>query len=318
MSIAPGEPPIRPEDFLPESRNISNSEVTTFLSCKRQYDFAFIERGGLEPLVTPRHLERGTVGHFIQEKYIEGRLDGMNHERALAYAKGNLKFLLESDQVTLDVALEAQGLVERYHAYHQGWPEWELLGTEQRVDLKLTDTLSIAIRYDLKFRERSTDKVYIGDWKFTYDFWTGKKHAMHPQMPKYIAVMRANNYQVDGAKIFEIRTRVLGKEKASDPKNLWRETPFYPTPQELNEAIRQHVQASLEIEKHRALDDDYRRNYVSIPTRNIYGACTFCAFDGPCNALNKGAKDISLMLDTEFKTNTYGYNKPEDQEDVGF
>ena len=43
---------LKPEDFLPDSRAISNSEAIAFLSCKRQYNFAFVDN--LAPKVEGR------------------------------------------------------------------------------------------------------------------------------------------------------------------------------------------------------------------------------------------------------------------------
>jgi hypothetical protein len=313
MTVIPGEPIIKPEDFLPESRNVSNSEVTTFLSCKRMYDFAFIEN--LEPIETSKPLSRGTTGHGMFEAYIKARLNGASHELAMKEARSYVARELAAGTVSIEVAGEAQFLFERYQEYHAGWPEWELLGTEERVDLKLTDTLSIAIRYDLMIRDRKTDRVLMGDWKFTYDFWSASDHAINPQMPKYLAVMRANNYQIDGGFIFEIRTRVLGKEKAADARNLWRRTNYLPILPQMSNMMKQHIIVSKEIEEHRALDPQVRREYHSMPVLNKYGPCKYCAFTELCDSMNKGKKDLSVDIREGFKENSYSYNKTEE---VGF
>ncbi len=76
--------PLKPEDFEAATRNISNSEVTTYLSCKRMYDFAFIDN--LAPKVTPVPLDRGSVGHYAFELYIKARLNGASHEKAMQIA----------------------------------------------------------------------------------------------------------------------------------------------------------------------------------------------------------------------------------------
>lgn len=125
MTLTPGDPIIKPEDFLPESRNISNSEVTAFLSCKRQYDFAFIEN--LEPKEEQRHLSRGTVGHGALEAYITARLNESDHEQALKAADQYLMGVMSSKEASVDVVGEAKFLFQRYMSYNHGWPEWRLL-----------------------------------------------------------------------------------------------------------------------------------------------------------------------------------------------
>jgi hypothetical protein len=224
--------------------------------------------------------------------------------------------LLQRNEVKVNIAGEAAFLFTRYMDYHHGWPEWELLGTEQRIDLDLTDSIRIAIRYDLMVKEKATDRVLIGDWKFTYDFWQAMDHSLNPQMPKYIAVMRANNWQIDGGFIFEVRTRTLGKEKANDPRNLWRRTNYVPILPQMSAVMKQHIIVSQEIEKHRALDPTVRREYASQPVLNKYGPCKYCAFTELCDSMNKGKKDLSVDIREGFKPNTYGYNK--EQQEVGF
>jgi hypothetical protein len=317
MTIAPGEPQIKPEDFLSESRNISNSEVTTFLSCKRMYDFAFIEQGGLEPKETPRHLSRGSIGHGAFEAYIKARLNSGNHEQSMKAAIEYLITVMSTGEGTVDVVGEVRYLFQRYMDYHHGWPKWKLLGTEDRVDLQLTDTLKIAIRYDLLVVDLESGKTLLGDWKFTYDFWSPNDHNIHPQIPKYIAVMQANNHRVDGGFIYEVRTRSLGKEKASNPKNLWRQTFYYPTQAHKMNVMRQHISASQEIEKHRALDPEFRKNYVSLPILNKYGTCRYCPFIQLCDSMNKGKTDLRVDIEHSFKRNSYGYNA-EPTNETGF
>src|SRR5688572_32979087 len=72
---------IRPQDFLPESRAISNSEVITYLSCRRIYDFAVLSN--LPPKTEAMPLTRGTLGHGWFQAYIEARLNGATHEQAI-------------------------------------------------------------------------------------------------------------------------------------------------------------------------------------------------------------------------------------------
>lgn len=289
----------------PESRNVSNSEVTTFLACKRQYDFAFILN--LAPKVTPTPLARGTLGHLAFEYYVKARLAGDTHEQALKAAEEAYTQALR-EGVSLEVVMETKFLWLRYMNFHQGWPEYDLLGSEERMDLKLTDTLSMPIRYDLYVRNRKTGEYLIGDYKFTYDFWQPWEHDLNGQMPKYIEVMRLNGYPCDGGFLEEVRTRPLGKDKARDPKQTWRRTTYRPTIAVKRSVLRQHVATSLEIEKHRALSAEERET-VSIPVLNKHGACKFCNFKDLCNSMNQGKKDLSVDIEVGYTQNTYGYNK---------
>lgn len=292
-------------------RNISNSEVTTFLSCKRQYNFAFVDN--ITPKDTATPLSRGTLGHRAFELYVEARLNSSSHEQAMK--AGTYAFQEAQGVVAIDVILETQFLWQRYMDFHQGWPEWTLLGTEQRLDLPITDTLNMTIRYDLYVEEKATGKRAIGDYKFAYDFWTPDDHDLNGQMPKYITVMNLNNQRVDFGFLEEVRTRKLGKDKSSDPKNLWRRTMYRPSAAKKQAMLKQHVAAALEIEKHWDMTPE-ERNEVSVPVLNKHGACKFCNFITLCNSMNEGVTDLKVAIESQYVQNTYGYNNQQQIEDL--
>lgn len=287
-----------------ESRNISNSEVTTWLTCRQQYAFAFMMN--LTPKITPTPLARGTLGHEAFSVYVMARLNGSSHAQALravddVWARG-------MHELKMDLVLETKFLWDRYMAFHQGWPEWKLLGTEERVDLPITSTLTIPIRYDVLVEEIASGKRLVGDYKFTYDFWQPHEHDLNAQMPKYIAVLNANGYGIDGGFLEEVRTRKLGPEKSADPKATWRRTRYYPSSTRKRNAIKQHIAASLEIENYRGLNAG-DQEAATIPTLSKHGACKYCNFTDLCNSKLDGKTDLTFDIEAGYVENTYGYNK---------
>lgn len=293
-------------DDAPKPRNVSNSEVTTFLSCKRQYEYAFVDE--LEPLDTSTPLARGTTFHLGMELYWKARIQGASHNEAMKAAE--VAFCSVPEGFTLVQVMEAQALWFRYMNYHAGFPDMRPIGTEEQYDLDLTSTLKMTIRYDLYFQSISTGRYAILDYKTSYDFWSNEDHDLNGQMPKYIACMQANNFRVDEGFLEEVRTRKLGAEKASDPKNLWRRTRYNPSAARKKSLLHQHIAASLEIEKHRALDE-LERKMVSIPVLNKHGACKYCNFKALCISELDGKTDLTVDKRVGFKQNTYGYNKEE-------
>lgn len=287
----------------PQVRNISNSEVTAFLACKRMYYYNFML--DLAPKNTPDPLARGSLGHLAFQNYVEARLNSSGHE--LAMKAGLATFQEAMANTSIDVVMQTQFLWTRYMEYHQGWPTWTLLGTEQRLDLRLTETLYFPIRYDLYFLDKNDGKKKLLDFKYTYDFWQVWEHDTNGQMPKYIAVMQANGHDVQEGVLEEIRTRPLGAEKSSDPKNLWKRTPYRPSNARRMSMLRQHVAASLEIEKFRALPDA-EREVAAIPVLNKHGACKYCNFKDLCVSEIEGKKDLSVDIRVNYVKNTYGYN----------
>lgn len=297
---------------VPVQRNISNSEVIAWLSCRQLYYFAFFLN--LAPKETPKALSRGTLGHSYMERYIEARLQGASHERSLQHADTVFADAMR-EGISIEVVMETKFLCERYMARTNGWPEWELLGTEERLDLRVTDTIILPIRYDLMVRDRTSGRVLVGDFKFTYDFWTPSDHNLNPQMPKYIAVMQANGIPVHGGFLEEIRTRKLGAEKAGDNKNTHRRTFYFPSNERRRSALKQHIAASFEIIDYWSVNDD-EREAKTIPLLSKHGACKFCSFAELCNSKLDGKKDLSLDIATDFVDNTYGYNKTKTLEDL--
>lgn len=290
-------------------RNISNSEVSTWLACRLQYEFAFVRN--LAPKVTPKPLSRGTLGHLAFENYITARLNSSSHESSLKAAE---ETFTKAAQGGVDIAtvLETKSLFNRYMGFHEGWPDWKLLGTEQLLVVKITDSITLPIRYDLMVEEIKSGRRLVGDFKFTYDFWRPDEHQLNSQMPKYISVLNSNGQKVDGGFLEEVRTRPLGKEKSSDHRNLWRRTYYYPSIAKKRNALKQHISASMEIMEYRSLPDD-ERDYKAIPVLNKHGACKVCNFKSLCASKLDG-KDIEYDIKVDFIQNTYGYNKTEPEE----
>lgn len=295
----------------PQARNVSNSEVTTFLSCKRQYEYAFMNE--LEPLETSTPLARGTVFHLGMELYWKARLQGAAHNEAMRAAEE--AFCSVPEGFTLAQVMEAQFLWTRYMTFHAGFPDIKPLGAEEKHDLPLTSTLNMTIKYDFYFQTISTGRYAILDYKTSFDFWSLEDHDLNGQMPKYIACLQANGFQVDEGYLEEVRTRKLGPEKASDPKNLWKRTRYAPTGARKQSVLRQHISAALEIEQHRNLPVEERRA-VSLPVLNKHGACKYCNFKSLCISELDGKKDLSVDMRVGYKPNTYGYNK--DESNVNF
>lgn len=292
-----------PSEGDPVMRNVSNSEVTAWLKCRRQYFYAFVLE--LAPKHTPTPLARGTLGHNAFQRYIEGRLQGMEHDRALKHSQSVFSEAMST--VSMEVVAETKFLFDRYMNFHKGWPEWRLLGTEQRVDCKLTDTLTMPMRYDAYVEEVRTNRRLIVDWKFTYDFWSPEDHDLNGQNPKYITVMNNNGQRVDGAVLVELRTRKLGAEKSADSKNLWRHTSYFPSLAKKRNVLKQHIAASLEIERYRNLDPKAMED-ATIPVLDKHGACKYCNFKELCITELDGG-DPSVAIELGFVKNTYGYNE---------
>lgn len=292
-------------EFLesPKARNISNSEVTTFLSCRRQYEYAFVLE--LAPKDTATPLSRGTLFHYAMELYWRARLAGKLHEEAYQY--GMEAFGNPSEPTSIEVIMETQFLWTRYMNHHAGFPTWRPVGTEEQIDTALTPNLNMTIKYDFYFEDLTDGKYYILDYKLAYDFWQPEDHDLNAQMPKYIATLQGNGLQCDGGYLEEIRTRKISDANARDPKNLFRRTRYVPSRAKKSAVLAQHIGASFEIEKFRNLPEAERKK-AALPVLNKHGACKYCNFKDLCNSELEGKTDLSVDIRTGYTRNTYGYN----------
>lgn len=293
-------------------RNVSNSEVTTWLSCRRLYKYQHVME--LMPKTVKPALYRGTMDHEAFQLYVEARVEGSSHEAAMKAGMSVFLKAMKLEPKRLDEILYNQFLWKRYMDFHNGWPDWELIDAEQRHEIQFTETLKMVIRYDVKVRDRKQDKVLIGDWKFHYRFNRPIDHSLNGQMPKYIRLLQANGEDVQGGFLEEVRTEKLSDKPGavgSDVKNLWRRTYYFPSRAKMNNMLRQHITAAMEIEEFRALPER-ERNAKALPVLNKYGPCGYCDFAELCNSENDGA-DISHMVATDFTKNTYGYNHNEEE-----
>lgn len=296
-------------------RNISNSEVTSWLSCRMQYYFAHFRN--IEPKSMSVPLYRGNVGHEAFQRYAEARIEGNAHDQAMRAATNVFITAMRTEPSMADTILETKSIFDRYQAYHQGWPnDIRLIDVEKRFDLPLNDEMNMTIRYDAMAEDVKSGKILIGDYKFTYDFWTTDDHNLNGQMPKYISVMNANGIRVDGGFLEELRTRNLSVKngKANDPKELWRRTRYFPSNAKKYNTMKQHITAGFEIVKYWDATDEERET-LSVPVLNKHGACKFCNFKELCASKLDGG-DIEYAIETQFKPNTYGYNNEEPSKEL--
>jgi hypothetical protein len=229
-------------------------------------------------------------------------MEGKSHEDAIR--AGQVAFEVLPEGYSLQMLMHAQFLWTRFVNYHNGWPDWEPLGTEIKLTVPMTPNLHISIQYDFYYLNKPTNKRVLLDWKVTYEFWNVTDHALNGQMPKYIAVLQANGFQVDEGSLAEIRSRPLGKEKSADPKNLWRYSRYNPTAAKKRAVLTQHLVTSTEIEKFRALSPEEQREEAQ-PVLNKYGACKFCDFTDLCTAELEGRKDLTVDIRVGYIHNTY-------------
>ncbi len=284
-----------------DMRRISNSEVATWLTCKRKYYYEFDL--ALEPVKSSPALGRGILLHEVLANYYQCLKDGFTHEAAIVNARQLLQTFMANNSYGMETVIEVDRLLAGYWAHYKGDPDWEILEVERGYDVELTSAYEYALRLDLLVKSRSTGHVILVDHKTAYDFWSADDLDLNPQFPKYIGSLRANGLKVDKAILNQIRTRKL---KAPGPDDLYRRTVSNPSNAKVANAMREQMLASEEIVAHRALPVEVQEA-TAIRLLNKAGGCKFCDVKPLCMSEYDGG-NITHMVANEFKKRTYGYN----------
>jgi len=287
---------------MPSARLISNSEVSTWLLCRRKYYYNFDLN--LVPVNRSESLSRGILGHDVLAAYYKVLSVGGLHEQAVAEAR---KLLMAAmDAFSMELCLELDGILKNYWDHYKGTDlqKYEILKVEDMYQLPINSDFEYVFRFDLYLKERTTGKCVLMDHKFVYDFWNADKLALNPQFPKYVGAMRANGLQVDECILNQIRYRKI-KEPTED--QLWRRSVVLPSNAKIRFSLKEQILASKEIAAHKFLPVEVRSDHA-LGVRNPL-VCKYCEFKELCASEYDGG-DTTYMIQNEYTSNTYGYNAP--------
>ena len=144
-------------------RRISNSEVATWLTCRRQYFYAF-DLG-----IAPRKrfindhkastLAIGILGHDVLAVYYYSLQMGQSVEEAKQNARDTLtQYMMKADEFNQETVVATLKILERYWSFYaeSDNEKYEILDVEKEYDIPLTDDFSYVFRFDLLLKERDT------------------------------------------------------------------------------------------------------------------------------------------------------------------
>jgi hypothetical protein len=285
---------------LVDTRRISNSEVSTWLTCQQRYYYEFDLK--LAPIHNTEALSRGILGHEVLAKYYIARKAGHSHSDCVEVARTFLgSYMGGGSQFDLAIVLELDKILANYWPIAESLP-WEILHVEQQFDVWLTQEFEFSMRLDLLIRDLSDGKIKVVDHKFVYDFWNMDKIRLSGQLPKYIGALRANNIKVDDAILNQIRYR---KMKAPTLDQLFQQTPVAPSNARVVNTVRQQIIASQEIMKWKDLPVEMRGKRALRVLNPM--VCNGCPVKGLCMEELDGAP-IEYLMQSEYKSREYGYN----------
>lgn len=284
---------------------ISNSEVGTYLKCERRHYYA--HGLNLMPKRYGTSLTRGIIGHEALEKFYRGQIDGLS----LAEAKEAMNAVIVQHIVegTDPIMLGSLAtLLEEYTDKYGFLDSFKPIAVEETMGMPIAEDIEYAMRFDLLAEMRTgmfAGEIVLIDHKFVYNFWDQDALMLNAQGPKYIATMRANDIPVKRMMVNQLRWR----EVKSNPVRFQREW-ITPVAAEIKNVLREQSMASVQIAER--LKDLTEYGDTALRTMDNM-TCKNCSFAMLCRVELIG-EDPTLLIETDFQPNTYGYNTVEGDE----
>lgn len=293
-----------------DARNISNSEVTTWLTCQQLYYFQFVQK--LEKIPTGQSaLGVGIATHDALKAYNRARIAGADHVEALRVMDQAL-MSMAGGRAHMDDIYQAKLLCKMYHDnYGDELSQYEIIQAEDKLVLPLTDDFTMPLTFDWYGVHKPTGRYVLRDYKTTYDWWTPHRKQLSPQFAKYFAAFRVNGMRVDECQLDMIRTR-WKKVTERSYEDLHKRETILPKVGKIENTLKQHIRASQRITNYRSLSPQAQEENA-LPCLN-WAVCKMCDFKELCGAKLEGQDPVSIRLitQTEYRQNTYDYNKTDE------
>ena len=296
------------------SNLISQSQVDSYLSCKRKHWYSFgIPAGdgthGLQPKSHSDSLNRGNLGHAALEVFyteLQGHSTVKEAEQATLM---HLAAELQAKPDSFDLIAQITGIIRNYiEAYGEDdMLNWQILAIEQEFRYEIPGTdLVFPFKPDLIVRDIRDRKVWIVDHKFLFNFYQDRVLGIMPQMPKYAYALRALGYDIHDGLYNMCSTRPNVKT------NPFKRQPLKITDAQCETFWMEQVNTMGAI-------DDLKTQAITIQqARAVRTASSFncanCMFLDLCTAEAANQPGVDLMKRSFFEPNSYGYGK--DEKDV--
>lgn len=281
-----------------EARLISNSEITTWLTCRRRYYYEYVLN--IEPKVFSEPINQGILIHAILEEYYAAKALGLPEEDCRHNADEPISVALDRGDLDIAVLLKTRSLMERYFNYYEEEDkQYEIYAVESKLSKQLDPKFNMVGTVDLIWRDINTDTYYVVDHKSSYNFWTDDQASISGQMPKYVILGKELGINVTTAMVNQIRTREM---KSTNGKDYFKRAYVKPNDHRLRDVEQQHRNASKEIIAFREGEDGSE----PVPIYNKF-YCSNCPYLDLCQATADGT-DLTYIVKHNYKTRQgYGY-----------
>jgi PD-(D/E)XK nuclease superfamily len=299
-------------------RRISNSEVATWLTCRRQYFYAFDM--GIAKKHNPHNLgdkvttlQVGNLGHETLALYYQNLQFGESVEDAIQGARDHLsREMLKPTGYNRETVVRTTQILERYWSFYaqKDHEKYEILDVEKEYDIPLTEDFNYVFRFDLLLKERGTPKIGLVDHKFKYDFFSDEAISLTGQMPKYIGALRYN--KINPSFVFLNQVRAKPPAQSWTSKDFFKRTPMTPSNAKVMNAVREQVIASQEIVEWRDLPFETKKATALRSMDSFPNPCGKCPYSLICRMEYDGG-NATHVIANDFGPNSYNYNRDDER-----
>lgn len=286
--------------------SVSHSEVSAYLSCRRQHHYSYTRH--LEAVNKSTALGLGTAGHRILEAFYRGVLDigGSTNLRSQRGAVTRAKELANEEYKKIFAegyrdADNRQSLKSIISLYFANEPfvarGWKILAVERKYQLIYDEAQDLRFSFVVDLVMQDPDKRYVvADHKFVYEFYTYEEAELMPQIPKYIGAIRALGEQADYGIYNQLRTRPI---KVPTVNQGMFQLPFKASSTRVVRSFQEQIDAAAEIQSIKDLTpEDQDRMAWRASSKET---CKWCDFKDLCSRELAG-ENTKLVLKTEYKT----------------
>jgi hypothetical protein len=287
---------------------VSHSEVDAYLLCERRHYYAFGER--LQRKSQSESLTRGILGHQFMDAFFQRFKETGSFDVALNAIDGIISSYVtaatpvETAKMLIDLHKRIVGFLTLHRSRIETWKIVHIESTFRVPMDHIMEGLTFAFQPDLIIEVNGQWEVV--DWKYPYNFYNPQSMSLLPQLPKYISGLRQLGHIVRTGHYAEIRYRSM---KDPSPGQLYKITPYKPSPANLRRTWHEYSIAVAEIAKYKTFTLPEWEGGVLRVGNNL--VCRSCSFKDLCVAEKEGSDGLAIRRNM-FEPSTYGYVEVDD------
>lgn len=274
---------------LPRELRVSHSEVDSWLLCRRKHYYGYYL--GLTRTDRSAALGMGIVGHDILNELFQDLMEEPHLDK-MAYLKNQLGNRYVTGEIEHENLPKLTRMIE---AFVDEWPfdGWKIMATEKEYVYKIDDGLYFPFVVDLIMRD-PWGKYVVIDHKFTKDFYKPWNIDILPQIPKYIAALRAMGKPVDYGAYSIFRT---GYAQKAESDNIYKLMPTLYSDTRVKITEEEQIGAAVDIQAFKKLPQEEASEKAYRIGNNL--VCNSCSFKSICVAELNGHA-TGPLLKTEY------------------